>query len=103
MNMHRGSAGVAASRTDLQVIAARAVAPNSVAPTEAVTSDTTAKAISSFISFVPSSTKHTLLITSNGADRMFRRLQHPSGLGLDTGWAASIPTLGHYDAIRLIF
>ena len=35
------------------VIAARAVAPNRVAPTEAVTSDTSANAISSFIAFIP--------------------------------------------------
>jgi hypothetical protein len=40
-------------RTEPYVIAARAVAPNSVAPTEAVISDTSANAISSFIAFIP--------------------------------------------------
>ena len=40
------------ARTEPYVIAARAVAPNSVAPTEAVTSDTSANAISSFIAFI---------------------------------------------------
>ena len=40
-------------RRDLfQVIAASAVAPNSVAPTVAATSDTSANAISSFMAFI---------------------------------------------------
>ena len=43
------------------IIAARAVAPNRVAPTVAVASDTSANAISSFIAFIPSSKRfHTV-------------------------------------------